>query len=271
MTPPPGGDSSVTPQSGRGSPTPRTPLRIANPTPVQPTYRRLARFGGWLLRHLTRQDWDDAPHLPPTGGVIVVANHISNVDPPALVHYLIWHGRWPRVLSKADLWRLPIIGRIVAATGQIPVERDTDRARDALVHAEAALAAGECVLVYPEGTITADPDTWPSTARPGAARLALRTGVPVIPVGQWGAQQIMPGKKPSWPRLRPRATLGFRTGGAVDLSDLAGREDREAVALAGERIRASITELVAQLRGVPAPEGVFDLRAGRRIPRDPGR
>lgn len=265
----------MVPEPDEGPPRPtedrsHLPLRIANPTPVQPIYRRLARFGGWLLRLLTSQDWDDASDLPPTGGVIVVANHISNFDPPALACYLIWHGRWPRALSKADLWKVPVIGRLAAATGQIPVERDTSRAKDALAHARRALAAGECVLFYPEGTITADPDTWPMTARPGAARLALRTGAPVIPVGQWGAQLVMPGRKPVWPRFRPRPTISFRMGPPVDLSDLAGREDGEAVTIAGARIMAAIAELVAALRGVPAPEDVFDLRAGRRVPREPG-
>nr|WP_300151153.1 lysophospholipid acyltransferase family protein [Propionicimonas sp.] len=249
----------------------RVPLRVANPTSVQPAYRRMARFGGWLLRVLTDQDWDDAARLPRTGGVIVVSNHISNFDPPALAHYLIWHGRWPRALGKSDLWKVPVIGWLARRTGQIPVERGTERASDALVHAREALDAGECIVIYPEGTITADPDTWPMTARPGAARLALSTGCPVVPVGQWGANFVMPGKKPVWPRFRPRRTMRFRTGAPVDLSDLDGRQDAEAVAAAGARITAAITELVAQLRGIDAPADVYDIRVGRRVERASGR
>ncbi len=249
----------------------RLPLRVVNPTLVQPTYRRLARFAGWLLRLLTDQDWDDAAPLPRTGGVIVVSNHISNFDPPALAQYLIWHGRWPRALGKSDLWRVPVIGRLARATGQIPVERGTDRAKDALVHARAALEAGELILIYPEGTITADPDTWPMTARPGAARLALSTGYPVVPVGQWGANFVMPGKKPVWPRFRPRRTMVFRCGEPVDLRDLAGRDDPEALAAAGARITASVTALVAQIRGIEPPEDVYDIRVGERVPRASGR
>jgi len=245
---------------------PRTPLRRANPTPVQPAYRHLVRVGAWLLRRLTDQDWDAAAALPATGGVIVVANHISNVDPPALAQYLVWHGRWPRALGKADLWRVPVLGWFAAHTGQIPVQRGTARAGDALVHAEAALAAGECVVIYPEGTITADPDTWPMTARPGAARLALRTGCPVVPVGQGGAQAVMPGKKPVWPRFRPRRTLRFRTGAPVQLADLAGRVDAEAVAIAGVRIMDAIAAQVAAIRRESAPAERYDLRVGRRVP-----
>lgn len=250
-------------------PTAKLPLRIANPTPVQPTYRRLAKFGGWLLRRLVDTDWDDATQLPKTGGVIVVSNHISNFDPPCLGLYLVWHGRWPRALAKIDLWKVPVIGWLAKNTGQIPVERGTDRAKDALVHAREALDAGECVVIYPEGTITADPDAWPMTARPGVARLALQTGYPVVPVGQWGANLVMPGKKPVWPRFRPRRTMVFRMGEPVRLDDLDAGDD-EAVRIAGARIIAAITELVAGIRGIEAPEDVYDIRVGHRVPRQRG-
>lgn len=246
-------------------------LRQANQSPVQPTYRRAAVFAGWLLRRLVRQDWDDAASLPPSGGVIVVSNHISNFDPPCLAHYLVWHGRWPRALGKSDLWRVPIVGALARATGQIPVERGTERANDALVHARAALEAGECVVIYPEGTITADPDGWPMTARPGAARLALSTGCPVIPVGQWGAQLVMPGKKPVWPRFWPRRTMSFRAGPPVMLDDLLGSTDPDDARRAGARMMAAITALVAEIREQEPPEGVFDIRVGARVPRPDAR
>lgn len=243
------------------------PLRKANPSPVQPTYRRLALVGGWILRRLTRQDWGPADNLPASGGILVVANHISNFDPPALAHYLIWNGRWPRALGKVDIFKVPLLGSLARGCGQIPVERNTSRAADSLIHAAEALAAGECVLIYPEGTITADPDTWPMTARAGAARLALKTGCTVIPVGQWGANEVMPGKTLVWPRLFPRKTMRIRVGPPVDLSDLAGRTDSAAVVEAGARIMDAITEIVAGIRGEPAPDERYDMRVGRRVPR----
>ena len=245
------------------------PLREANPTPVQPTYRRLGWIGGWLMRRLTRQDWGPADNLPATGGVIVVANHISNFDPPALAHFLIWNGRWPRTLGKADLWKVPVIGWLATQCGQIPVERHTVHAGNALVHAEEALERGECVLIYPEGTITADPDGWPMTAHPGAARLALRTGCPLVPVGQWGAQHVMGGKQPRFPKFFPRSTMIFRVGEPIDTSDLAGRADRAAIAEVGRRTMASITALLAGIRGEVAPAERYDIRRGRRVPQLP--
>lgn len=247
----------------------RLPLRVANPHPVQPLYRRIAVLGGWLMRRLTRQDWDDAGLLPQTGGVVVVANHISNADPVALGHYLIWNGRWPRFLAKAQLWTIPVVRALVAGTGQIPVQRGSRNAVTSLAAAHEALRAGECVLVYPEGTITTDPDNWPMTGYPGAARLALATGVPLVPVGQWGARSLLGGKKPSWPRLIPKPTMVIRTGEAIDLSDLTGREDDEAVTEATRRMMAAITALVAAIRNKPAPADRFDPRLGRRVPQGP--
>lgn len=241
----------------------RLPLAGANSTPVQPAYRRLARFAGWLLRRLTRQDWDDATYLPRSGGAIVVANHISNADPLALAHYLIWHGRWPRFLAKIEVWSMPIAGWVVRATGQIPVRRGARDASDSLAAAKQALAAGECVVVYPEGTITTDPHGWPMTGHTGAARLALATGAPLVPVGQWGAQLLLGGKKPTWPRLVPKPVMTLRAGPPVELAGLAGREDAEAVDRATERMMAAIVALVEQIRGESAPAERFDPRVGR--------
>ena len=151
------------------SPRPRErwPLRRAAPTGGEPVYRGLAAFAGLVFRHGTREVWDDAAQLPATGGVLVVPNHVSYVDPIAVGRYLIWHGRWPRLLGKAELWRMPLIGWLARSSGQIPVERGSANARLALDAAVDALARGECVVIYPEGTRTRDPDLWPMAPRTG--------------------------------------------------------------------------------------------------------
>ena len=70
--------------------------------------------------------------------------------------------------------------------------------RDAI----AAIESGEAVVVYPEGTLTRDPALWPMTGKTGAARIALATGCPVIPMAQWGAQRVLaPYGKRSAPRV----------------------------------------------------------------------
>ena len=105
------------------------------------------------------------------------------------------------------------------AAGQIPVERLSRSAVGAFDAAVAAVRDGECVVVYPEGTLTRDPDLWPMTGKSGAARIALETGCPVIPVGQWGAQEMLPpyAKKPD---LFPRKRIAMKAGDPVDLTDL---------------------------------------------------
>ena len=138
-----------------------------------------------MFRHGTAEEWDDAPHLPDSGPVIVISNHVSYVDPIAVARYLIWHGRWPRFLGKAELWKMPVIGWLARGCRQIPVHRGTANASQALDAAAEALEQGELVILYPEGTRTRDPDLWPMVPRTGAARLALTTGVPVIPVASW--------------------------------------------------------------------------------------
>lgn len=244
-------------------------LETVNRAPVEPLYRGVAQFVAPILRTFTRQDWWGGDHLPRSGPVIIVANHISNFDPLALGHYLVWHGRWPRALAKSELWQVPVVGWLARSLGQIPVERRSARAAESLTAAASALARGECVVIYPEGTITGDPDGWPMTGRPGAARLALQTGAPVVPIGQWGAQRVMPGRSIAFPRLLPRATMTVIAGPPVDLSDLREARDTPGAAAEGSlRIMDAITALVAEARGENAPTDRYDLRAGRRLPRD---
>lgn len=217
-----------------------------------------------MLRRFTRADWDDGSLLPKTGGVVVCPNHISNADPPLVAQYLVWSGRWPRFLAKASLFDAPGVGRLVRATGQIPVQRRTRAAGNSLDAAADALIGGRCVVVYPEGTVTHDPGAWPMVGHAGAARLALRTGVPVVPLGQWGAHTIFDRWRVGVPRVWPRPTITVRLGPPVDLADLRSPDGEEPTAVAvreaTDRIMAAITALVEQIRGEAAPAERFDLR-----------
>ena len=129
---------------------------------------------------------------------------------------------------------------------------------------------GECVVVYPEGTLTRDPALWPMTGKSGAARIALETGCPVIPVGQWGAQQLLP-PYAKRPHLFPRKHVTLKAGDPVDLSDLVALpRTPEVVQQATDRIMGALTELVAEIRGEAAPAERFDpRRAGVRPDRQP--
>ncbi len=244
------------------------PLRTPPPPGEHPAYGRLARFAGALMRAISHEEWDDAASLPATGGALIVSNHVSYLDVPVVGRYLIWSGRWPRYMGKAELWRIPGLGRLARLCKQIPIERGTDRAKDALVPAMAALAAGEVVAIYPEGGRTHDPDLWPQRGRTGVARMALATRVPVIPVAHWGTHEIMPGRKLRFPRLRPKRTIAVLSGPPVDLSDLYDRSnDPEVLRVATDRIMAAVTASVAQLRGEAAPADVWDDKLHARVPR----
>lgn len=236
-------------------------LAMVNREPRERTMFVLLSLLNAIIKPFTRRDWRDRDRMPQTGGVVIVANHISNVDPLVLAQYIAFAGRWPRYLAKASLFRIPVVGRLLRACGQIPVERESRSANRALTAAVDAVERGRAVVVYPEGTITADEDLWPMRGKTGAGRIALETGCPVIPVGQWGAQEIMYGKRIELPRLLPRKTLRLITGDPVPLDDLRS-QPLTAAALheATTRIMDAITALVAMLRQQAPPEDRYDPR-----------
>jgi len=233
--------------------------------------RKLQQKRGWqfalsaaILKPLffltTKPEWRDGEKLPATGGCIVALNHVTKIDPLTAAHFVYDHGRLPRYLAKADLFQNKALARFLRGAGQIPVERLSANAVGAFDAAVTAVRAGECIVVYPEGTITRDPDMWPMKGKSGAARIALATGAPVIPVGHWGAHRILApyAKKPD---LFPRKKITLKVGDPVDLSDLVDRERTGAVVQeATDRIMDAITALVEDIRGEKAPAERFDPR-----------
>ena len=237
------------------------PLATVNHEPDGHSIGGVIRLLNVLLAPLTRRDWQGQDRIPREGGVVLVANHISNADPLALGQYVAYSGRWPRFMAKRSLFTVPGLGAMLRRVGQIPVDRSSGQGGDSLAAAAVALRAGRAVVVYPEGTITREPNLWPMRGRTGAARLALDTGAPVVPIGQWGAEQIMYGPRLGLPHLLRRPTLQLTAGPAVDLDDL--REEpvtRPVLHEATERIMVAITDLVAELRGAHPPEVRFDPR-----------
>lgn len=222
------------------------------------------RMAAWLIRPplllFTRRRWRGIENIPRTGGVILAPNHISHVDPLTFAHFVIYGARRvPRFMAKDTLFRgKGIVGRTMRGAHQIPVYRRSADASLALRDAVSALQQGECVIIYPEGTVTRDPAKWPMQAKTGVARLALLSGAPVIPIGQWGAQDLLDSYRRRGLRLLPRKTMHVLAGPPVDLS---AYHDRE---LTGEVLRAAtadvmrdITALVEQLREERAPGEVF--------------
>lgn len=139
----------------------------------------------------------EGEHHLPEGGYVLAVNHISQLD-PVLMGVALADDREVHALAKASLFSVPVIGKVLTRMGHIPVSRGTRDASQSLAVAVRSLEAGKVVGIYPEGTIPQDYEV--GVFKTGAARLALEAGVPVIPVGQYGAQHLLPIKF-SWSKL----------------------------------------------------------------------
>ena len=212
----------------------------------------------------TRRDWHGQENLGRHGqGIVVSPNHISWFDPLALAHFLNDAGRPPRFMGKQSVFDVPAVGKWIGAAGQIPVTRDEDPHK-ALAAAEAALRAGECLVVYPEGTITRDPGLWPMSGKTGALRLALETGAPLIPIAQWGAHEVIPPYTKAF-RLLPRKVLRVTAGPPLDIDDLRGQViTRELLTEGTDRLMDAITGLLEIIRGETAPAHRLNWAAERK-------
>jgi 1-acyl-sn-glycerol-3-phosphate acyltransferase len=221
---------------------------------------------------LTRRNWRGAENLPAGVGFVVVVNHISHIDPFTFGHFMYDNDYLPRFLTKEAVFQVPFIGRVVSGAQQIPVYRETADAAASYAAAVDAVRRGECVAIYPEGTLTRDPDLWPMRGKTGAARIALATGCPVIPVAQWGAERILPPYH-HWPRLLPRHHVQVRAGRPVDLGRFDGVEvTAEVLRAATDQVMADLTGLLEEIRGEVAPVERWDPRsAGQPLTGNPHR
>jgi 1-acyl-sn-glycerol-3-phosphate acyltransferase len=231
-----------------------------------PSYRLAVRLLRPPLTALTRRDWRGAENIPADSGFVACTNHISHLDPLTLAHFLVDHACPPRFLAKQSVFEVPVVGRIVAGAGQIPVKRGSVDAALSLEAAVEAVRAGECVAVYPEGTLTRDPGLWPMVGKTGAARIALSTGVPVVPIAQWGAQDLL---EPYGKRLHVlrHPLVHVWAGPPVDLSPWHGRPlDGAVLGEATEAILTAITHLLEQIRGERAPAHRWDPKQHQQPP-----
>lgn len=205
---------------------------------------------------LAKIEIEGAEHVPETGAYVLAPNHYSEVD-PLIVAAALWRlGRAPRFMAKESLFHVPVLGWALRATGMVPVARSSSSAaaRQTLDASEQLVEHGRGVIVYPEGTLTRDPDMWPMRGKTGAVRLALEADIPVIPMAHWGTQAIMAryAKKINlWP---PRKRVRVVFGPAVDLADVTGKQLTPAVLTeATTRVMNDITLLLEQLRGEKGP------------------
>ncbi|CAN1513677.1 PlsC 1-acyl-sn-glycerol-3-phosphate acyltransferase [Candidatus Nanopelagicaceae bacterium] len=211
-----------------------------------------------LLNLVGKKQWQGGEKLPRSGKIIVASNHISYLDVLFFTHFLYRNGRAPRYIGKEGVFKVPVIGKIILAAGMVPVARESKDASKALDHAVRLLEVGHCVGVYPEGTLTRDPDGWPMVAKTGLARLAIATKTPIIPIAQWGSQIVMPTYEKKI-KFFPRTPIKVLVGDPIDLSAWHGKEgDPEALREATAFVMRELTTLLEQLRGEKRPETIFD-------------
>jgi 1-acyl-sn-glycerol-3-phosphate acyltransferase len=218
----------------------------------------------WLSRRVTV----GGERIPRRGGALLVMNHISHLDPAVDAVFVHRQGRVPRFLAKESLFRAPIFGSIISGAGSIPVYRGTKDAGDSLRAASQALQDGKIVVIYPEGTITKDPDWWPMRPHTGVARLILDNmdnNVPVIPAARWGTQEIFNGYTKKF-RPFPRKAVTVAVGKPMDLS--AYRDQPVTNAVLREVTNGVMNEvkaLLAEIRNEEAPKE-FHPRSGKARP-----
>lgn len=193
-------------------------------------------------------------NLPATGSVVVSPNHYSNIDPIVIGYAMYRLKRMPRFLAKESLFRVPLLGWMLLKAGQVPVLRAGGGGADPLAAARKIANAGHTVVIYPEGTLTRDPDLWPMRGKFGAVRTALDAGIPLIPAVSWGAQKILP--RYGRISLFPRKPVDVVFGEPIDLSEFAGKsKDSRALAAATMKLMDTLAAMVGELRGeTPPPE-----------------
>ncbi|MGJ7906279.1 lysophospholipid acyltransferase family protein [Actinopolyspora sp. H202] len=196
-------------------------------------------------------------HVPAQGGALLVLNHISHLDPIYDAVSVHRAGRLPRFLAKHTLWNYPVLRGVLRGVEQIPVYRGSVNAQQSLREAHRALEQGKVVLIYPDGTITKDPEGWPMIPKVGVARLALEHDVPVIPVARWGTREILDGYHKRF-RPFPRKRVTLRFGAPEDLAEYrAGEADTKVLREVTELLMRRVRDQLADIREEPAPSSFY--------------
>lgn len=210
-----------------------------------------------IVGYLAKIEIRDKEKLPAEGAFVLAPNHYSEFD-PLVVAAAVWRlGRAPRFMTKESLFRVPVLGWLLHKTGMVPVARGASAvaAKHTLQQSRKLVENGQGVIVYPEGTLTRDPELWPMRGKTGAVRLALSGDMPLIPVAQWGTQNVMGRYQKGLSLWPPRKRVQVLFGDPVDLSDLKARANEpSALNEATSRVMNAITVLLEELRGEKAPE-----------------
>ncbi|MFM5951933.1 MAG: lysophospholipid acyltransferase family protein [Micrococcales bacterium] len=221
--------------------------------------RLVAYILGPLIHLLFRVEVRGIEKLPKTGAYILVFNHVTHLD-PLVVAYATFFGikRGPHFLAKGGLFTVPVLGPLLIAAGQVPVYRNGRRNTEPMEAAYKFLDAGHVVTIFPEGTLTREPNGWPMRGKTGSVRMALQAGVPIFAVGQWGSEVVLPTYTK---KLRPKPWHKVRVqiGDEIQLDEFRGRTlSTEELKKATSVVMKAITKQVEFLRGAEAPKDLYD-------------
>lgn len=196
-------------------------------------------------------------NIPATGPVVLVLNHVSHLDPlydAVTVHRA---ARIPRFMAKNTLWNVPVLRNVLDGVAQIPVYRQTTDAQKSLQAAHDALETGKAVIIYPDGTVTKDPDGWPMVPKAGVARLALEHDVPIVAIARWGTRDIYNHYEKKF-RPFPRKTVHVRISEPLDVSEFRGKPaDNATLRAVSELAMGQVRELLGEIREQQPPAGFY--------------
>lgn len=194
----------------------------------------------WVLMAICkvafRLRFEGREHEPRSGPFLVAANHASVLDPPIVGMGLRHQSAY---MAKDDLFSVPVLGPWLRSIGSFPVRRGTPD-RGAIRRSFDVLEQGGVLVIFPEGTRS--PDGRLRDPEPGAAMIALRTGVPVLPAAVINSYRILP-KGAKWPRFQ---RVLVRYGPPMVPPKVDGRLDHATMELWGQRIMAEIERLLPE-------------------------
>lgn len=212
-----------------------------------------------LMALVSRITVRGSENIPKSGGFILAPCHFSAIDPVVMGIGLWKSGRTPRFMAKESLFRVPILGSMLRGLGQIPVDRaGQQRALGPMKAARSLAETGGGIIIYPEGSLTRDPDLWPMRGKTGAVRMALDAKIPLIPAAHWGTATLMP-RYSGKIKLFPPTPIAVLIGKPIDLSAFEGKQlDQKLLTQATEILMTAIAELQGQLRGEKPPTKRWD-------------
>ena len=225
-----------------------------------------------VFRNRTKLKAWGIEHVPETGPFITAATHVTMFDVFVPMISMFHQGRRPRYMAKAEMASWPLIGKWFQLVGMQPVQRRSGKAKAIEETSVEILTSGRPLTVWPEGTVTRDPQKWPMSMKNGVGMIALEASrrlgyqIPLYCAVTWGAASI----NHWWPWPRKNVVMCYDE--ALDYADLLadcdswGEEVPED--LANEltrRIRVRMTEIMAEIRGEQAPDGYWDYRTMSRV------